>query len=154
MRARRSSPPLSNVRMLAPSPLITPVIAASMPGRSSVKIRRRTGNVAWVGAGPLDGNAPLGFVKQILDVRAILAVDGDAAAARDVADDVVAGNRIAAFRAVDHQVVMAAHDDRGVLHAEHALDGRDDLRLLLFRRYPTSDWPVALASTWRADHLP
>ncbi len=133
MRARKSSPPLSKVRMLAFSPLITPVIAASMPGRSSVKMRRRTGNVACVAAGPLDGNAALGFVQEIFDVGAILAVDGDAAAARDVADDVVTRNRIAAFRAVDHEVVVAAHDDRGVLHAEHALDGGDDLRLLFFR---------------------
>src|ERR1700719_4405288 len=54
--------------------------------------------------GPIDRNAPLDLVEQILDVGAKGAVHGDAAAARDVADDVVSRNRIAAFRAIDHKV--------------------------------------------------
>ena len=105
-------------------------------------MRRRTGKVACGVAGPFDGDAPLGFVEQIFDIGAILAVDGDAAAARDVADDVVAGNRIAAFRAIDHQIVVAAHDDRAFVHAQHALDGCAELRCfssaVLGERLPVS----------------
>ena len=115
MRARMSSPPLSKVRMLAP-------VVADHAGDAGEHAGTVFGEDAQAhrkgglrGRGPFDGDAPLGFVEQIFDVGAILAVDGDAAAARDVADDVVTRNRIAAFRAVDHQVVVAAHDDRGVV---------------------------------------
>ena len=60
------------------------------------------------GAAPLHVDAALRLVQQILDVGAGIGVDGDAAAARNVADDFVSRNRIAAFRAEDHQIVLAA----------------------------------------------
>jgi len=85
-------------------------------------------------AGPIHINAALGFVKKIFDVGAALTVDGDAAPARDVADDIVAGNRVTAFRAIDHQVVVAAHNHGGVAQAEHAFNGRDQLRALILGR--------------------
>ena len=46
-----------------------------------------------------------------MDVRAAARVDGDALAARDVTDDILAADWIAAARAHDQQVVNAAHDD-------------------------------------------
>src|SRR5690242_8367792 len=67
------------------------------------------------GAGPLDGDPPVGLVQQVFNVGAVLAVDGDPSAAGDVADDVVAGNRIAALGAIDHQVVVASHYDCGII---------------------------------------
>src|SRR5271163_421184 len=84
------------------------------------------------GGGPFDGNAAIGFVEQIFHIRTVLAVDGDAAAAGDIADDVVAKNGVAAFRAIDHQVVVAAHHDGCVVHAEHALDGGGNFRKRFF----------------------
>src|SRR4029077_152882 len=84
--------------------------------------------------GPIYVNAAFGLVEKIFDVGASLAVDGDAAAARDVADNVVAGNGVAALRAIDHQVVVAADNDGSVAQAEHAFDCRDQLRALIFGR--------------------
>src|SRR5277367_2507803 len=75
------------------------------------------------GRSPFDGDAPVSLVEQILDVWTILAVNGDPASASHVADDVVTQDRVATFRAIDHQVVVAAHYDRSFVHAEHALDG-------------------------------
>ena len=90
-------------------------------------------------ASPLHRNTPLDFIQEILDVWTALAVHGDATAASDVADDIVAGNRRAAFRAIHHQIVVAtAHHDRAFVHAQHALDGGNDLRLFVFARL--SDW--------------
>ena len=61
-------------------------------------------------AAPLDSNAAFGLVHEVLHVWASAGVHGNATAARDVADDVVAGNRIAAFCAIDKQVVVAFYD--------------------------------------------
>ena len=55
--------------------------------------------------------SPLRIVEQVDDVRAGRGVDRDALAARDVADDLLAADRIAAARAEDHQVVEAADLD-------------------------------------------
>ena len=106
-RAQYASPPLSKVRMFAPVSLMTLVMPASIPGRSSVKIRRRTGNVACVVPAHSTGMRRSASYSKIFHVGTVLAVHGDAAAARDVADDVVTGNRIAALRAINHQVVVA-----------------------------------------------
>ena len=56
---------------------------------------------------PLDVDAALGVVQQVDDVRAGRGVDRHALAARDVADDLLAADRIAAARAEHHQVVDA-----------------------------------------------
>src|SRR5580692_1071116 len=88
-------------------------------------------------AAPLDGNAAFGLVHEVLHVRASAGVHRDAAAAGDVADDVVAGNRIAAFCAIDEQIVVAFDDQRSFAKAEHALDGLDKRRPGIFRfRFP------------------
>ena len=52
-----------------------------------------------------------------LHVRAVGAVHRDAAAARDEADDLVAGHRRAALRELDEDVGRAAHEDAGVAAA-------------------------------------
>src|SRR5579859_2028589 len=82
---------------------------------------------------PLHGNAALRLIEQILHVRTELVVDGDTAATRDVADDVVPRNGIAAFRAEDEQVVVSFDNERSFAHAEHPFDGLDDSRLVVFR---------------------
>src|ERR1700679_3246351 len=119
MRARRSWPPLSKGRMFAPVSLITLVMAAARESRLGF-------------AGPFDRNTPLGVIHQILHIRAGLAVHRDAPAASHITDDIISRDRIAAFRAIDHQVVVAANQDSAVVHAQHALDGVDDLGLLVF----------------------
>ena len=55
------------------------------------------GEGSGIFAAPLDGDAALGLIEQVLDVGTRAGVNGDASAAGDVADDVVPGNRIAAF---------------------------------------------------------
>ena len=56
-------------------------------------------------------------------------MNGDAAAAGDVADDFVAGNWIATLRAIHQQIVVALDDERRFAEAQHALDGFDQRRL-------------------------
>ncbi len=72
--------------------------------------------------GPLDGDAPVGFVHQVDDVGTALGVDGYALAARYVADDVFAADRIATARAINEQVIVAAHGDRRCRAAEDAAE--------------------------------
>ena len=84
---------------------------------------------------PLNRNPALGFVKQIFNVGTILAVNRDPAAARDVADDLVAGNRVATFRAVNHQIAVAANNDRGFVDTHHALERGVGLGLALLGRF-------------------
>ena len=77
-----------------------------------------------VAALPGDVGEPLGRLLQRLDVLAVLAVDRDAAAERDVADDRVAGNGPAALRQADHDVGLTLHLDPvvgGLLRAALAL---------------------------------
>src|SRR4029077_4939754 len=52
-------------------------------------------------AAPLDGDAPFCLVHEVLDVGTRACVDGDAAAAGDVADNFVARNGIAALGTVN-----------------------------------------------------
>src|SRR5690606_40372401 len=54
---------------------------------------------------PLDLDPPLRVVAQVEDVGAVGAMDRDPAAAGDVADDAVAGDRLAALGVPHHQVV-------------------------------------------------
>ncbi len=61
-------------------------------------------------ASPLHGNAAFRLIHEVLHIGASARVHRDAAAARDVADDVVAGNRIATFCAVNEQIVVALDD--------------------------------------------
>src|SRR5262249_8757096 len=75
---------------------------------------------------PFDLDATLGVVQQVDDVGTRRRVDGHALAARDVADDLLAADRIAAARAEDHQVVEAADLDLLFAAAEHAPDDGDD----------------------------
>src|SRR6185437_13940916 len=66
---------------------------------------------------PFGGDAALGLVEKILNIGTGSGVHSDAAAARDVTDDIVAGNGVAAFRAIDHEIVVAANLDGRVLHS-------------------------------------
>src|SRR5947207_4345131 len=86
------------------------------------------GESSFGAAAPLDGDAPLGLIHQVLNVGARPRMDGDAAAARDVADNFVPGNGIATFGAVDEQVVVALDNQRSFAEAQNALDGLDECR--------------------------
>src|SRR5262249_46219162 len=57
-------------------------------------------------AAPFHSDAALGLVQKILHVGAELVVYGDASATRDVADDVITRNGIAALCTKDKQIVM------------------------------------------------
>src|SRR5215207_8524305 len=81
------------------------------------------GGLARPRVGPLDLDDALGVDHQLLDVRAAPRVDGDALAARDVADDLLAADGVAAARARHQQVVHAAHDDGVLAEAYELLDG-------------------------------
>src|SRR5215204_2924813 len=83
------------------------------------------GGFARPRVGPLDLDDALGVDHQLLDVRAAPRVDGDALAARDVADDLLAADGVAAARARHQQVVHAAHDDGVLAEADELLDGLD-----------------------------
>src|SRR5216683_1327248 len=87
------------------------------------------GKLGFGSAAPLDGDAAFGLVHEILDVGARSSVNGDAAAARDVADNFVAGNGIAALGAVDEQVVVALDDQGRLAEAQHPFYGFDKGRL-------------------------
>ena len=60
---------------------------------------------------PLHRGEALGVLAQRDRVGAVVAVDGDAAAERDVADDRVAGHRAAALGQAQHDVVDALDAD-------------------------------------------
>src|SRR5882724_454527 len=83
-------------------------------------------------ATPLDGDAALGLIHQILHIGAKLGVHSDTATARDVADDVVTGDRVTTLRAKNEEIVMALYDEGRIAHAEHALNGFDDGGLCIF----------------------
>src|SRR5215469_18338414 len=64
---------------------------------------------------PLNGDAALRLVHQVLDVCARLGVHSHALATRHVADDLFAANRITTSRAIDQQIVVTFNlDGRGV----------------------------------------
>src|SRR5437879_8798722 len=68
------------------------------------------GESGFGAAAPLDGDAALCLIHQVLNVGARPRMDGDAATARDVADNFVPGNGIATFGAVDEQFVLPLHN--------------------------------------------
>ena len=57
-------------------------------------------------ARPLDGDLAIFVEHQVLDVRTARAVNRDAFSARDVTDDPLARQRIAALREIGHQIVV------------------------------------------------
>ena len=133
-----SSTVASTSRMLVLMSEMRDVTSARMPRRSSTLMRRRHGVGRRVGGlVPFHVDAPLGVVQQVDDVRADRGVHGHALAARDVADDLLAADRVAAAGAEHHQVVHAADLDLAVAAgAEHALDDGGERavgRLLLER---------------------
>ena len=94
---------------------------------------------------PLDGDPALRVVDEVRDVGAGERVDRDALAARDVADDRLAQDRVAALGAVHQQVVGALHLDPVVAaqqslhrvdHGERLRRRRRGLRQLLGRQQP------------------
>src|SRR5260370_13187447 len=96
--------------------------AGAIPGTNG----KLHGEGGFGSAAPLDGDAALGLVHEILDVGAHSSVHGDAAAAGDVADDFVPRNGIAALGAVYEQVVVALHDQGRFAESQHALDALDE----------------------------
>ena len=106
------------------------LISASMPLRSSTCIVRRTVYGAWsdVVVSHSTSMRRSGSNIRLSTFGQPAAVDRHALAARDVADDLLAANRIAALRAEHHDVVGAAHLDLVArrARAQHALDDRDD----------------------------
>jgi hypothetical protein len=69
--------------------------------------------------------------RQVAQVAAILAMDGDAASAGDEADDGIVGDRLAAGGEMGHEVVDALHDDiRGALQSRLVRLARLGLDLL------------------------
>ena len=108
------------LRILLFASPITLVMLFSMPNLSSQKTVSFTGyavGVAFV-AGPFDVDLAFRFVKQIRDIRTIDRMHSHAFAARDISDDAFAADRIAAARAVDEHVSLAADCD-GVVISEH-----------------------------------
>src|SRR5262249_2033099 len=61
---------------------------------------------------PLNRDAPVGLVHQVVDIGTAHRVHGHSLAACHVTDDGFTANRIATSRAVDHQVVVALYLDR------------------------------------------
>ena len=76
-------------------------------------------------AAPFDRDAPLRLVHQILHVGASARVHRHAAPARDVAHNLVAGNRITALCAVHQQIAVSLDDQRRFAKSQHSLDGFD-----------------------------
>src|SRR6266404_256765 len=74
-------------------------------------------------ATPLDGNAALRLVHKILHVGAGACVHSHATTARDVAHNLIAGNRIAALGAKNQQIVVPLDDQRRFAKTQHALYG-------------------------------
>src|SRR5713226_421769 len=98
-------------------------------GKKAGAVARADGELDGEGgfrsAAPFDGDAAFGLVHEILDVGTHSSVHSDTTAARDVADNFVAGNGIATLGAVNEQVVVALDDQGRFAEAQHALDGLD-----------------------------
>jgi len=78
---------------------------------------------AAVGIAPLDFDAAVGLVEEVLYVGTTARVDGDSLAAGDVADDLFAADGVATARAIDEEIVLP-FDLKGVrtFAEEDALD--------------------------------
>src|ERR1039458_1088542 len=75
-----------------------------------VALRAAGGLVA--GKGPLDGDAAVALVEQVLHVGTTAGVHGHALAAGDVTDDIFATDGVATTRPIDEQVVLTLHLQR------------------------------------------
>ena len=84
---------------------------------------------------PVDRREPLRVPPQRLDVRAVGAVDRDALPHRDVADDLVSGNRRAALGETDEDVVDALDADPEIVPGDRAAALRRLERNRLFLRH-------------------
>jgi hypothetical protein len=155
--------------MLVLSSEMTAVNSFNMPARSSQETVILTGSAAGgrrglvADARPLDGDAAVALVEQVLHVGTTARVDGDALAAGDVADDLFAANGVATARAIDEQVVLALDLERvraGEVQLAHRVGhGRfAGCRAWLLGGGLGSAWLVepgaSLLSTWRAECLP
>src|SRR6202030_3235312 len=76
---------------------------SSAIARANLQLHRESCGIL---ATPFDSYAALRLVKQILHVGARSRMHRDAAAARDVPDDFVAGDGVAALRAINQQIVV------------------------------------------------
>ena len=106
---RLSSPRASSVRMLLDSALrigrelmqdAGPIVGVNHDAHGQ-RIARA--------ASPFDGDFALGFVHELLHVGALHGMNGNAFAARNIADDRFATNGVAAFGAIDKDIVGALH---------------------------------------------
>src|SRR6266481_4499269 len=124
-----------NARIGAVGPAFKIVNVRACSADDGRDFRKKTGTIARAngelnrksgfGAPPLDSDAALGLVHEVLDVGTSSRMHRDAAAARDVADDFVTGNGVATLGAVNEQVVVTFNDERRFAEAEHTLDGLD-----------------------------
>ena len=130
--------------MLAPCSAKLRATSSSSRGRSNESTAIWTRKLAVEAAVPLHRREPLRVPHQRLHIRAVLAVDRDPAAERDVAEDPVPGHRRAALRHPNEHVVDPLHLDPQAV----AGDGRAQLRRLqrddrllgdLFRLQPLQD---------------
>ena len=113
-------------------------------------------------AGPFHFDFALHIVHQVLHVAADLGMHRHALAARDIANDGFAADRIATLGAIDQQIVHAfdANDRIAVRTTRHARRGR--ARLPAAARAPSAAPPgsgstcpgASFCSTWRAEYLP
>src|SRR5260370_23994210 len=105
-----------NARIGAVGPAFEIVNVGTGSADDGSDFRKKTGTIARAngelnrksdfGAAPLDSDAALGLVHEVLDVGTSSRMHRDAAAARDVADNFVARNGIATLGAVNEQVVV------------------------------------------------
>src|SRR6266403_1118858 len=83
-------------------------------------------------AAPFNGYAPFRLIHQILHVRTSASMNRDSPPARDVADDVVTWNGIAALGAIHQKIIVAFDDEWSLAKPEHTLDGFDQGRFGVF----------------------
>ena len=143
----------STVRIFVSSSLMMAVSSLQHAGpvvaedRQLHRISRAAAGCFLRGPSPLDRDAAVGFVQQVLHVGTAARMDSNALAARDVADDFFAANRIATSRAVDQQLVLALDLERVRIAARQ----RDPLDGVGNRRRPESRAPTGLADDTRAE---
>src|SRR5580704_1180554 len=65
-------------------------------------------SLTW--SSPLNGDAALGLVQQVLHVRTRTSVHCDSSPARNIANNIVTRDRIAALGTIDEQVIVSFHD--------------------------------------------
>jgi hypothetical protein len=79
--------------------------------------------------GPLHLDAPVGFVKKVLDVWTTACMDRNAFAAGDVTNDLFAADWITTTCAIDEKIVLPFDLERvGTLAEKDTLDGLRHMR--------------------------